>query len=75
MENFLNPWALEIMKRYPDISICDQWQFVIDHENDIYKDWWTTSDVHFGGEQAAALGRVLADHVLKIMEMPTAPAT
>ncbi len=74
MENFLNPWALEIMKRHPDISICDQWQFVKDHENDIYKDWWTTSDVHFGGEQATALGGVLADQVLKIMEMPTALA-
>lgn len=66
MEKFLNPWALEVMKRHPEISICDQWQFVKDQEADLYKDFWAGDNVHFGGEPAAALGRVLADHVLKI---------
>ena len=40
MEKFLNPWALEVMKKHPEISICDLQQFVKDQENDLYQDWW-----------------------------------
>jgi len=68
MEKFMNPWALEVMKKHPEITICDQWQFVKDHEKDIYKDWWKGKNVHFGGETADALGKLLAKHVLKVME-------
>ena len=39
MEKFLNPWALEVMKKHPEISICDLQQFVKDQENDLYQDW------------------------------------
>lgn len=66
MEKFLNPWALDVMKRHPEITICDQWQFVKGHENDVYKDWWAAKNVHFGGQTADALGRFLAEHVEKV---------
>jgi hypothetical protein len=46
-------------------SVCDQWQFVKDHEGDIYKEWWAGKNVHFGGAAADALGRFLADHVVR----------
>ena len=65
MKMHLNPWALEVIKRHPGISICDQWQFVKDNENGPYKDWWAGKNVHFNGERADALGRFLADHVIK----------
>jgi len=67
MEKYINPWAREVMKRHPEISICDQWQFVKDDENDLYKDWWTGADVHFGGKPADALGEFLAQHVEKVL--------
>jgi len=57
MQKYLNPWALEVVKKHPQIAICDQWQFVKDHEGDIYADWWKGTNVHFGGEPADALGR------------------
>ncbi|GAF93872.1 unnamed protein product, partial [marine sediment metagenome] len=65
MKKYLNPWAAEVIAKHPEITVVDQWQFVKDHENDIYKDWWNTKDVHFKGEPAAALGRLLGQHVLK----------
>ena len=37
MMKYLNPWALEVMKRHPEISICDQWQFVKDGEAGPYR--------------------------------------
>jgi len=67
MKTYLNPWALEVMRRHPEISICDQWQYCQDHENDLYCDWWMGKNVHFTGEAADALGRYLAEHVQKVM--------
>jgi len=67
MAKYLNPWALEVMQRHPQISICDHWQFTKDHEADLYKRWLAGKNVHFGGELADALGRVLAEHVEKQM--------
>lgn len=66
MKNFLNPWALEVVRRHPEISICDQWQFVKSGEAELYKDWWNGMNVHFGGDPANALGRFLGDHVAKV---------
>ncbi len=66
MEKFLNPWALEVMKRHPEISICDQWQYVKDQQNGLYREWWSGKNVHFGGKTADALGRLLAEHVTKV---------
>ena len=36
MEKHLNPWALEVISRLPEITICDQWQFVKDNEDNLY---------------------------------------
>ena len=66
MEKFLNPWALEVMKKHPEISICDQWQFVKDNGNGIYKDFWASKDVHFSGNPADKLGEFLGKHVLQV---------
>lgn len=70
MKKYLNPWAAEVLKRHKDIMICDQWQFVKDHEKDMYKQWWLGRDVHFSGKQADELGKFLADHVLKKLKEP-----
>jgi len=69
MQKYLNPWALEVIKRHKEISICDQWQFVKDHEADLYKDWWAGSNVHFSREPADALGKSLSQHVAKVMDV------
>jgi hypothetical protein len=66
MEEFLNPWALEVMKKHPEISICDQWRFVKDNEDPIYKEFWTGKDVHFRGNPADKLGEFLGKHVLEV---------
>jgi hypothetical protein len=68
MEKFLNPWALEVIKRHPGISICDQWQFVKDNEDALYKDFWAGKDVHFRGNPADQLGDFLGQHVLEVMK-------
>lgn len=68
MKKYLNPWALEVVQRYPQISICDQWQFAKDREADLYRNWWAGKNVHFAGEAAKALGNILADHVIQITE-------
>ena len=51
------------MARHPEISICDQWQFVKDNQGGLYTDWWAGKNVHFGGETADALGKFLGEHV------------
>jgi acyl-CoA thioesterase-1 len=66
MKKHLNPWAAEVMKQHPEISICDQWQFVKDNEAGLYKDWWAGRNVHFKGEPADALGELLGKHVEKL---------
>jgi hypothetical protein len=68
MEKHLNPWAWEVVKRHPDISICDQWQFVKDNETKLYKGWWTAKNVHFKGAPADALGEFLGKHVEKVVK-------
>ena len=65
MEKYLNPWALEVVTRHPQISICDQWQYCKDHEKETYQQWWAGKNVHFNGAAADALGQLLAKHVLK----------
>ncbi|MFT5467386.1 MAG: hypothetical protein ACI8UO_002490 [Verrucomicrobiales bacterium] len=68
MGKFLNPWAMEVLASYRDITVCDQWRFVKQNEGDLYLDWWAGDNVHFGGEQADALGQLLAEHVLKMTQ-------
>ncbi len=67
MEKYLNPWAAEVIAKHPEISVCDQWQFVKDDADGIYKEWWAGKDVHFRGEMADQLGALLGDHVEKVM--------
>lgn len=66
MKKYLNPWALEVVKRHPQISICDQWQYCQDHEKETYQQWWAGKNVHFSGTAADSLGQLLAEHVLKV---------
>ena len=70
MERYLNPWALEVIRRHPEISVCGQWQFVKDGETGLFKEWWDKDDVHFGGEQAGALGEFLARHIERVIQKP-----
>ena len=67
MKKYLNPWALEVVKRHPDITICDQWQYVKENEATIYKEFWASKNVHFNGVGADKLGEFLARHVDKVM--------
>jgi len=66
MRKYLNPWALEVIARHPEITVCDQWRFVKEGADDLFKAWWKGKNVHFRGKPAAALGRHLATHVLKV---------
>ena len=66
MKKYLNPWALEVVKRHPQISICDQWQYVKANKIGLYREFWVGKNVHFKGEPADKLGEFLAAHVLKV---------
>ena len=68
MARYLNPWALEVVKRHPKITVCDQWQFVRDNLDGLYTKWWKGNNVHFGGKPADELGRLLAEHVLGVLD-------
>ena len=67
MEKYLNPWAAEVIAGHPEISTCDQWKFVKENEGGLYDEWWGGTNVHFRGEAAAALGRVLAAEVVSAL--------
>jgi len=66
MQRYLNPWAKEVINKYPDITICDQWQYCKDHEQDSFQQWWSGTNVHFNRQTARELGEFLAAHVLHI---------
>jgi hypothetical protein len=66
MKQYLNPWAMEIMKQYPEISICDQWSYVYAGRDSEFHEWWGGRNVHFDQRTVGkALGRFLAAHVLE----------
>lgn len=67
MKKFLNPWAAEVMADYPEITVCDQWRFVHENRNGVYKAWWDGDDIHFSGAPAYGIGRLLARHVLELV--------
>ena len=69
MQKYLNPWAAEVMARHPDITICDQWQFVKNNAGGLYTDWWAGKNVHFKGAPADALGQFVGEHVEKVMKL------
>jgi hypothetical protein len=57
-----------VITRHPEISVCDQWQFVKDNKGGLYTNWWAGKNVHFGGAPADALGEFLGRHVEKAMQ-------
>jgi hypothetical protein len=63
----VRPSARPLLQRHPGITICDQWRYCKEREDSVYKEWWAGKNVHFKGEPAAALGRLLAEHVLKVL--------
>jgi hypothetical protein len=65
VRDFLNPWAMEIINEFPEITVCDQWQYVYENRNGRYQDWWLGNDIHFSEGPAYAIGRLLAHHVLR----------
>ena len=77
MERFINPWALEVMSRHPEIEICDQ-HALISHEK-FYSTWLKKAgfhkkgqnnpygDLHIGGLLAEPVGRQLARKVLDVL--------
>jgi len=67
MRRYINPWALEVVKEHPAVTVCDQWQFVKDDTQGHFSEWWKGKNVHFRGEAADALGRFLARHVLEAL--------
>jgi len=67
MQTYLNPWALEVMKRHPAITVCDQWQLVRTNPDGHFTEWWNGNNVHFGSEASASLGRLLSQHVLEAL--------
>ncbi len=69
MEKYINPWALEVMRRHPEIAICDQWQIVKDGENGLYKEWWHGKNVHFARHELnTPLAQALADKVMEALK-------
>ena len=77
MSRFINPWALEVIARYPEIGICDQ-HALLTHEP-FYATWMEAAgtvgkskkniygDLHIGGILAEPAGRILARRVLDIL--------
>ncbi len=77
MERFINPWALEVMSRHPEIEICDQ-HTLISREK-FYASWLAKAgfhkkgennpfgDLHIGGLLGEPVGRQLARKVLDVL--------
>lgn len=77
ISRFINPWALEVMARYPEIGICDQHALLASEP--FYATWMDAAgaadrdkknsygDLHIGGILAEPAGRLLARRVLDIL--------
>jgi hypothetical protein len=76
MKHFINPWALEIIRRHPEISICDQHGLVTGEK--FFGAWMKNAgskdgrgneygDVHLGGLLGEPIGRQLARCVMDVM--------
>ena len=78
MERFINPWALEVMSRHPEIEICDQHALISSEK--FYATWLKNAgflkkgennpfgDLHIGGLLGEPVGRQLARKVLDVLE-------
>ena len=77
MERFINPWALEVMSRHPEIEICDQHALISNEK--FYATWLAKAgfhkkgennpygDLHIGGLLGQPVGRQLARKVLDVV--------
>ena len=77
MERFINPWALEVIRRHPKIEICDQHALILNEQ--FYSVWLNKAgfiergennpfgDLHIGGLLGEPVGRQLARKVLDIL--------
>ena len=77
MERFINPWALEVMNRHPEIEICDQHALITNEK--FYATWLAKAgfhkkgernpygDLHIGGLLGQPVGRQLARKVLDVL--------
>lgn len=73
MKQFINPWALEVMARHPEIKICDQHRLIVGEQ--FYDTWLEKArtkqhgesnphgDLHIGGLLGEPVGRQLARKV------------
>jgi len=83
MSRFINPWALEVMARYPQIGICDQHALLTSEP--FYATWMEAAgradksksnsygDLHIGGILSEPAGRLLARRVLDILDQKETP--
>ncbi|OGV53377.1 MAG: hypothetical protein A2X49_04285 [Lentisphaerae bacterium GWF2_52_8] len=62
-----NTWAAELLTKYPEIAVCDQWQLVKNNEKGFYRDWWHAQDIHFFGRNIVPAGRELARKILEAL--------
>lgn len=76
MEKYINPWALEVMARHPDIAICDQHSLI--KSEAFYRTWHTKAgntegkgneygDLHIPQLLAEPVGRQLGRLVLDML--------
>jgi hypothetical protein len=77
MQRFINPWALEVMARHPEIDICDQHRLIMNEP--FYTTWLAHAglpdggsskeygDLHIGGLLGEPVGRQLARKVLDVL--------
>lgn len=77
MERFINPWALEVMARHSDITICNQHAMITNEA--FYANWLEKAgtkdpgeknplgDLHIGGLLAEPVGRQLGRTVLDVL--------
>jgi hypothetical protein len=83
MSRFINPWALEVMAKYPEIGICDQHALLTSEP--FYATWMQAAgradisqnnpygDLHIGGVLAEPAGRILARRILDAIGQEEAP--
>ncbi|MFT5129382.1 MAG: hypothetical protein ACI8W8_003004 [Rhodothermales bacterium] len=84
MEKYINPWALEVMTRHPDIAICDQHSLI--EAETFYEPWLKSAgnkdgkgsdygDLHIPGLLSEPIGRQLARIALDVLGRDKEPLT
>ncbi|MDA7864975.1 SGNH/GDSL hydrolase family protein [bacterium] len=83
MKRFINPWALEVIAKHPEIGVCDQHSLLTGEP--FYATWMNLAgtaggskknqygDLHIGGILAEPAGRILARRVLDMLGQEKTP--